>query len=223
MSSPQRPRPTMIYPRSPAPLDQATVESLFTPRAAELEWAMSVTRSGNSRVWLLAFLKSFEILGYFPAAGDVPTLVLQHVASASCSPEPIERVLAPRTLYRNHRRVRRYLGISAWDSAGQHVAQDAMESAAQARLNPADLIKAAIEAWVQARYELPALRLIRRMAGSVSERTQRKSMALVHTRLSPSSATNSMLSWSLTTRLSGQHSGDYASTPAPSRRQTSGR
>lgn len=184
MSSPQQPQPTIIYPRFPAPLDQATVESLFTPRA-ELEWAMSVTRSGDSRVWLLTFLKSFEILGYFPATSDVPTLVLQHVASACCSPRPVERVLAPRTLYRNHRRVRRYLGISAWSSAGHRVAQDAMESAAQARLNPADLINAAIEALVQARYELPALSLFRRLAGSVSERTQRHSMALVHTRLSP--------------------------------------
>jgi hypothetical protein len=121
MSSPQRPQPALIYPRFPTPLDQSTVESLFTPRAAELEWAMSVTRSGGSRVWLLTFLKSFEILGYFPAAGDVPAVVLQHVAAVSCIPAPLERTLAPRTLYRNHRRVRRYLGISAWGSAGQRV------------------------------------------------------------------------------------------------------
>ena len=44
-----------------------------------------------------------------------------------------------------------------------------MESAAQARLNPADLINAAIEALAQARYEFPALSLIGLMAGSVSE------------------------------------------------------
>ena len=60
-----------------------------------------------------------------------------------------------------------------------------MESATQARLNPADLINAAIEVLVQARYELPSLSLFCRLAESVSERTQRHSMTLVQTRLSP--------------------------------------
>lgn len=59
-----------------------------------------------------------------------------------------------------------------------------MESTAQVRLNPADLINAAIDALVQARYELPTLSLFRRMAGSVSERTLQNSMTRVHSRLS---------------------------------------
>ncbi len=94
-------------------MDQATVESLITPRAAELEWAVSVTRTGGSRVWLLTFLKSFEILGYFPNPGDIPTSILRHVAVVSRTSEPVDRDFAPRTLYRNHRHVRDYLGISA--------------------------------------------------------------------------------------------------------------
>ena len=51
-----------------------------------------------------------------------------------------------------------------------------------------------------------------RLARSVSKRTQRSSMALIHTPLSASSVVNSMFSLLLTARTNGRHSDDCAST-----------
>ncbi len=59
MSSPQRPQPTIIYPRFPAPLDQATVESLFNKLYRALQKLGRVVRT----IYLLGWINDDDLRG----------------------------------------------------------------------------------------------------------------------------------------------------------------
>jgi hypothetical protein len=53
-------------------------DELFTPTPDEIAWAQGLTRSSTHLLALVA-LKSFQRLSHFPAQGEVPDAVVDHV------------------------------------------------------------------------------------------------------------------------------------------------
>lgn len=55
---------------------------VFTPLAAEVEWARGRTQDDQHVLALLVWLKAYQRLGYFPKLKDVPAVVAEHVRDA---------------------------------------------------------------------------------------------------------------------------------------------
>jgi hypothetical protein len=105
---------------------------------------------------LLAWLKSFQYLGYFPGLHEVPGPVLAQVRSALGLAEDVRaEVDADRTGKRYRENIRLRLGVKSDKAASRDVAEAAVRAAAQSKDNPADLINVAIEHLVRRRLELP--------------------------------------------------------------------
>ena len=68
-----------VYPQLMATFAADELERYFTPTAEELEFANKGARSNGSRLILLTLLKLFQMLHRFPASGEVPAAVVQHI------------------------------------------------------------------------------------------------------------------------------------------------
>jgi hypothetical protein len=55
------------------------LDESFTPTPEEITWAQGLTRSSAHLLALVVALKSFQRLGHFPAQGEVPDTVVDHV------------------------------------------------------------------------------------------------------------------------------------------------
>lgn len=156
------------YPRFKRSPLAKELDTLYTPTDEELSFALKFARKPRLRFGLLVLLKSFQRLGYFPAIGDVPPSVIQHIQTAS----DLGAVTLPtyeesRTLYRHHQAIRERLGVSAWGDHGLRIAGEAMSTAAKVMDNPADLINVSIEELVRQRIELPAFSTLDRLSRRV--------------------------------------------------------
>jgi hypothetical protein len=130
------------------------IADVFTPSAEEIEWARDKTVTAPNTLALLAWLKSFQYLGYFPGLHEVPGPVLAHVRGALGLAEGVRaEVDADRTGKRYRENVRLRLGVKSDKAASRDVAEAAVRAAAQSKDNPADLINVAIEHLVRRRLE----------------------------------------------------------------------
>lgn len=111
------------------------------------------------------------MLGRFIAPNDIPGEIIRHVAQCTGLGERDSIEYVPRTLYRHHRKIRTFLGITEWNTEAHHVAETTMEQLASARTQPADLINGAIEMLVRECFELPALGTLGRIASTIQQRT----------------------------------------------------
>ena len=112
-------------------------------------------------------LKIFQTVGRFLRVKNIPSFVIEHVAQrlgVDCNPL---LVYTDSTLYRHHVAVLGRLGITSWGTAARQVARRTMTTIAETRIDPADLINAAIDALVRGRFELPTLDALRRLAATV--------------------------------------------------------
>lgn len=69
-----------MYPELPDSLTPADLHRPFTPSYDGRKWAATVTRTPSSQVALLVQLRSFQTIGRFRRAGDIPVTVIEHVA-----------------------------------------------------------------------------------------------------------------------------------------------
>lgn len=161
----------IAYPILPNPLTPRDLKQLFTPWRDEIEWAFNATSTEETRLGLLTLLKVFETLGRFIPPNEIPGEIIRHVARCAELAERDFSEYVPRTLYRHHRKVRAFLGITEWNTEAHHVAETTMEQLASARTQPADLINGAIETLVRECFELPALSTLRRVASTIQQRT----------------------------------------------------
>lgn len=157
----------LVYPQLPRPLSASALRNLFTPGYDERRWAATLTRSVAAQVALLSQLKIFQTLGRFLPVKDIPAALIAHVSAGlkTAAPEGGLRYGGNR-LYRDHAAIRQYLGITSWGPEALRVAQSCIATLAEARTDPADLINAAVNTLVRERFELPALRTLRRLAGT---------------------------------------------------------
>ena len=156
----------LVYPTLPTVLTDDDLVRLFTVTHEDEQWAFTIARRGPSLIQLLIHLKVFQHLGRFLAAADLPRTALAHIGRRFRIDVPDAFDYDRRTLYRHHRAIRQHLGITSWGPKARDVAIAAIAAAAESRLDPADLINAAIDALVRERYELPLLSTLRTLAGT---------------------------------------------------------
>jgi hypothetical protein len=131
----------------------------------------------------LCLLKSYPHLGRFPRPRDIPASVVEFLATHAGLPVSSLEHYPKRTLLRHQIEIRQYLGVNAWNEAAAAVATETMQRLVGGRAHFSDLINGAIEALIAARFELPALSTLRRLAGHVHANSLNAWLAKVNERL----------------------------------------
>lgn len=156
----------VIYPELPDPLTPGDLQQLFCPSSDERRWAPTVARTPASQVALLVHLKMFQTIGRFARAADVPLVAIEYVARRLGVESAASLIFADRTLYRHRPTILNRLEVVSWGAETRALAEATMFKAARARTDPADIINSAIDALIRHGFELPALAILRRLAGT---------------------------------------------------------
>jgi hypothetical protein len=144
------------YPRFGRVVSGRELADSFTPTGAEVEWARGKTQDVQHLLVLPVLLKSYQRLGYFPKAEDVPPAVVRHLQSCLGLAGAVDFVqLAERTAKRHREFVRARMKVTYDSARVREVAEQAIRKAVQAKDNPADLINVALEELVRARASCP--------------------------------------------------------------------
>ncbi len=156
------------YPRFGRVVSGRGLADSFTPTGAEAEWARGRTQDQQHQLVLMVLLKSYQRLGYFPKAGDVPSAVVRPVQDCLGVTGAVEfEHLAERTAKRHREFVRARMKVTYDSARVRAVAEQAIRKAVQAKDNPADLINVALEELVRARCELPGYTTLDAMAAKI--------------------------------------------------------
>jgi hypothetical protein len=156
------------YPRFGRVVSGRELAESFTPTDAEIEWARTRTQDEQRLLALVVWLKSYQRLGYFPKAGDVPPAVVRHVRDALGLAGNVElEQAAERTAKRYRELVRARMKVTYDTARVRQIAEQAIRKAVQAKDNPADLINVALEELVRARCELPGYTTLDAMATAI--------------------------------------------------------
>lgn len=110
-------------------------------------------------------LKCHQKMARFPAPGEVPEEVVEHVRRCldlDAGVEPDHG--AQRTAKWHRKQIRTRLGVAYGPARARAVAAEAIREAAQARNNPPDLINVALDRLVEASLELPGFSTLDEMA-----------------------------------------------------------
>jgi TnpA family transposase len=174
----------IVYPRMPEPLTESDLAGLFTVSPQEDHWARTVARKGPSLAVLLTHLKVFQHVGRFLPIAELPAAAVSFVVAQARLEMPLDFGYDRRTLYRHHRAIREFLGITPWGAKARAIASGAIATAAEARVDPADLINAAIDALIRERCELPMLSTLRELAATAHRLVNAAQWEQVHERLS---------------------------------------
>jgi Domain of unknown function (DUF4158) len=180
----EQPHSRIVYPKLPEPLTEGDLLRWFTVTSEEKQWATTVSRWGTSMLALLTHLKVFQHIGRFLPRAELPPAAIARVAEQLYQAAPPTLNDDRRTLYRHHRAIRLYLGITPWGARARGIACEAIAAAAQARIDPADLINAAIDALIRASCELPLLSTLRTLAGAAHRLVNAAQWQQVYERLS---------------------------------------
>jgi hypothetical protein len=145
------------------------VQTSFTPRQDEIEWATKFARSADSRLALLVQLKCFHFLRHFPPSESIPEDIVEHV-SASLGMTPVRTIsyANPTALYRHHKVIRELLGIEAYTDAETRPLPIALAHKAAAVVETrVDIINCVIEDLIRQGHELPVFRTLDDIAEQV--------------------------------------------------------
>jgi hypothetical protein len=156
------------YPRFGRVVSGRELADSFTPTGAEAEWARGRTQDARHLLALTVLLKSYQRLGYFPKAEDVPPLVVRHVRDCLGLAGDVEFGAGAERTGKRHREFVRARMKVTYDSARvREVAEQAIRKAVQAKDNPADLINVALEELVRSRCELPGYTTLDALAATI--------------------------------------------------------
>jgi hypothetical protein len=155
------------YPRLKRTLTVKERKEVYTPTQSEIKFARTVTRGEVPLLSLLLLLKTFQRLGYFPRLADIPTAIVNHVATQMGLAPGVMPAIGTTTLYKYHRAIREYLKVIPYSKSARHIIVESIYKAAQVMDNPPDLINVAIAELVNQRYELPAFSTLDRSARRV--------------------------------------------------------
>lgn len=157
------------YPRFPRVLTLKDVQTSFTPRQDEIEWATKFARGTDSRLALLVLLKCFLFLRHFPPVESIPEDIVEHV-SASLGMAPIRTIsyANPTALYRHHKVIRDLLGVEPYtDAQTRPLAVTLALKAAAVVETRVDIINCVIEDLIRQGHELPVFRTLDDIAEQV--------------------------------------------------------
>ena len=155
------------YPRFPRVLTLKDLQSSFSPRSEETEWAQNYARRPDRRLALLVQLKCFQFLHYFPLLAEIPAEVVEHVSATLGMPfaQQITYPAAHTALYRHHKAIRTRLGVKPFtDARARVVAMGLAQEAACVMETRADIINITLEELVRLGYELPVFRTLDEIA-----------------------------------------------------------
>jgi len=110
------------------------IAHVFTPSAGEIEWARDKTVAAPNMLALVAWLKSFQYLGYFPGLDEIPEPVLAHVRGALGLSEGVPAEADSDRTGKRYREITRLrLGVKSDKAASRDIADAAVRAAAQPR------------------------------------------------------------------------------------------
>jgi hypothetical protein len=132
-----------------ATLTEADLVSQFR-LPEEKAWAGTVARRGPSMVVLLT-PKEFQSIGHFLPLAQIPAAALSYIANQLSLTAPTDVSIEPRTTYRQTSAIRTHLGVTPWGASARAIASKAVAVAVETRLDPADLVNAAIDALIRER------------------------------------------------------------------------
>lgn len=168
------------YPRLGHNPEASELSRLYTPTLHELDLAKRTTRGGRrQQLTFLVMFKSFQRLGYFSNAEDVPESIVSHVRSRLGHADHSPTVPPPRSRQRYRDAIREYLGVKQFDDEARKVATQAVADAALNMDDPADLVNVAIEELVKERCELPAFSTLDLLARHVKHAVNARLFAQV--------------------------------------------
>ncbi|AJA46838.1 hypothetical protein CPAST_c07380 [Clostridium pasteurianum DSM 525 = ATCC 6013] len=151
------------YPRFDKNINSKGIIKIYTPNHEEFELAHRIAKGQGQILNFIVMLKSFQRLGYFPKADDVPVEIIKYISSQLKIPLNTEFDLPERTRYRYKISIRKYLNVTEFGATARNVVTEATYKAAQVMNNPADLINVAIETLIKERFELPAFSTLNRL------------------------------------------------------------
>jgi len=156
------------YPRFKRLITARELHVFFAPSEEERAWAEEATASNEHQLALLVALKSYQRMGCFPKAYDVPDQVVEFVRRAVELPESILPVYGSERTAKSHRSmVRERCGVRYDGPAARKLAEEVMRLEAASKNNPADLINIALEKLVEAGLEIPRFSTLDAMASTV--------------------------------------------------------
>jgi TnpA family transposase len=164
------PLPTIhdtAYPRLKSSVSEKELNEIYTPTADDFDLAHSLTHSTAMRIGFLVLLKTFQRLGYFIPAHEVPRQIAEHISliyGVHYEAMEWEAYDASGARYRHIARIREYLGVRKFDETAQAVLSAAIRQAALLREDLVDIINIVIEELVRRRYELPSFPILREEA-----------------------------------------------------------
>lgn len=170
------------YPRFPRTLTLKDLQSSFTPRAEETEWACRSARRPMRQLALLVQLKCFQFLRHFPAVEAIPAAIVEHVAATLGAPsvQALEYPAAHTALYRDHKAVRELLGVRPYtDAHTRKLAIRLANAAASVVETRADIINIVVEELVRLGHELPVFRTL----DDIAEQAHAHGQAELHLRI----------------------------------------
>src|SRR5436305_4741960 len=127
-----------------------------------------MTRTAQNQLNLMLWIKLFPCLGYFPALGEIPAPLVDHVRQAlDLAADVVPGYDHDRTLYRHHQLVREYYQIVPYGKEARRAALRTLLRAVRTMDNPADMINAALEELIKQRYEMPAFSTLDRLTRRV--------------------------------------------------------
>jgi len=134
---------------------------------------------------LVALLKSFQRLGYFPSIVDIPPKIINHIRSnLKFSVDTVLDYKNRKTMYRHRTAIREYLQVNQYSQKALHIAIKAVSESAIIMDNPADLMNVAIAELVKHRYELPGCNTLNRLVRRVRNVVNQRLFSLVLSRIS---------------------------------------
>src|SRR5260221_7950300 len=138
----------IVYPKLFPTLTEADLAGHFQLAPEERARAATAARRGPSMGVLLAQLKVFQSIGHFLPLAQIPATALSYIANQLSLAAPPDVSIDPRTTYRQNSASRTYLGVTPWGASARVVASNAVAVAAETRLDPAELVNAAIDALI---------------------------------------------------------------------------
>lgn len=158
------------YPQLKSKLTNKDLELCYTPTIEELKFCRSRTRGKCSLLGFVVLLKTFQRLGYFIKAKEIPQQILIHIAGCLdiSSPYTLMEKYEKKRVRENHLHlIRRHLNVNPYTGGGKASLEKGLRQAVATREDLADIINMGIEILVRDRFELPSFKTILRKARSI--------------------------------------------------------
>src|SRR5437660_3611316 len=129
----------------------------YTPTEEERRFVSTMTRTVQNQLNLMLWIKLFPCLGYFPALGEIPAPLVDHIRKAlDLAADVVPGYDHDRTLYRHHQLVREYYQIIAYGKEARRVSLRTLLPAVGTMSKPCDMLNSGMGEPIKQRYGVPA-------------------------------------------------------------------